>query len=149
MLRYLTLTAGTLLFILSCAPSRPSVHYTTPIDNGYQTINARNSTGGVAQIDHPAATVTLADQLQAVAGVNVTGQGPNARVRIHGGASFTHSEPLFIIDGQPFNSFAQVYAAVNVVDIRSISVLRDNAQAAIYGGRAANGVIVIRTKNGS
>lgn len=104
-----------------------------------------------------------------VAGVNVSSGGgdPTARptVRIRGISSFNDAEPLYVIDGiplteggagatvDPVNSPTlrgpvNIYTIINPNDIESISVLKDASAAAIYGVRAANGVILITTKKG-
>lgn len=150
MFRYSLLIVGLLLFGLSCTSSRATAYQGRTIDNGYTQVSARNSTGSVNQIDNPNLTRTLADHLRSVAGVNVSGEGQNARVRIRGGVNSFNSntEPLFVVDGMSFQGFAQVYSAVNVADIKSITVLKDDSQTAIYGTRGMNGVIIIKTKVG-
>ena len=83
------------------------------------------------------------------AGVNVTsssGQpGASPRVRIRGTGTITNSDPLYIVDGMPI---AGGIDFVNPTDIESIEVLKDAASGAIYGARAANGVILVTTKKG-
>ena len=142
--------AGMLFFGLACTSSRSTDYQGATIDNGYQQVKARNTTGAVSQINDPMITRTLADHLRSVAGVTVSGEGAQARVRIRGGMNSFSSdtEPLFIVDGQSFNGFSQVYSAVNVPDIKTITVLKDESQTAIYGTRGMNGVIVIRTRVG-
>ncbi len=83
------------------------------------------------------------------AGVNVTsssGQpGEAARVRVRGTGTINNSDPLYIVDGMPIGGGLDF---VNPNDIESIEVLKDAASGAIYGARAANGVILITTKKG-
>ena len=83
------------------------------------------------------------------AGVNVTtssGQpGASARIRIRGNGSVTNSDPLYIVDGMPIEGGIDY---INPSDIESIEVLKDAASGAIYGARAANGVVLITTKKG-
>lgn len=83
------------------------------------------------------------------AGVTVTsssGQpGSASRVRIRGIGSINDSEPLYIVDGMPIGGGLDF---VNPNDIESIEVLKDAASGAIYGARAANGVILVTTKKG-
>jgi TonB-dependent SusC/RagA subfamily outer membrane receptor len=150
MFRYSLLIAGLLLLGLSCTSSRTTAYQGRTVDNGYTQISARNSTGSVNQIENPNLTRTLADHLRSVAGVTVSGDDQNARVRIRGGVnSFNaNTEPLFVVDGMSFQGFSQVYSAVNVADIKSITVLKDDSQTAIYGTRGMNGVIIIKTKVG-
>ena len=84
------------------------------------------------------------------AGVNVTsasGQpGAKSMIRIRGIGTINNSEPLYIIDGMPTDQNGM--ESVNPGDIESIEVLKDAASGAIYGARAANGVILVTTKKG-
>lgn len=84
------------------------------------------------------------------AGVNVTsasGQpGSKSMIRIRGIGTINDSNPLYIIDGMPTNQDGM--ESVNPNDIESIEVLKDAASGAIYGARAANGVILVTTKRG-
>ena len=83
------------------------------------------------------------------AGVNVTtssGQpGAGARIRVRGTGSVNNSDPLYIVDGMPLEGGIDY---INPSDIESIEVLKDAASGAIYGARAANGVVLITTKKG-
>jgi len=79
--------------------------------------------------------------------VNTTGQpGSSPNITLRGGATITgdNSAALIIVDGIVRNNMADI----NSSDIESIQVLKDAASAAIYGARAANGVILITTKQG-
>ena len=80
-------------------------------------------------------------------GVKITSSGQagsSASMVIRGLGSLTNNNPLFIIDG----AYAGNELGVNVEDIESIQVLKDASSAAIYGSRAANGVVIIKTKSG-
>ncbi len=83
------------------------------------------------------------------AGVDVTsasGQpGETPRVRVRGIGTINNSDPLYIVDGMPIGGGLDF---VNPNDIESIEVLKDAASGAIYGARAANGVILVTTKKG-
>jgi TonB-dependent starch-binding outer membrane protein SusC len=83
------------------------------------------------------------------AGVNVTsssGQpGASPKVRIRGTGTINNSDPLYIVDGMPIEGGLDY---LNPSDIESIEVLKDAASGAIYGARAANGVILVTTKKG-
>lgn len=101
-----------------------------------------------------------------IAGVNVsppaTGAGGSTRVVIRGGSSLTgNDQPLYVVNGMPIetgnlgsagmwggNDAGDGLASINPDDIESISVLKGNAAAALYGARAANGVVLITTKSG-
>lgn len=83
-------------------------------------------------------------------GVTVTsssGQpGAAPQVRIRGIGTINNSEPLYIVDGMPIDGGIEY---LNPTDIASIEVLKDAASGAVYGARAANGVILVTTKSGS
>jgi len=71
--------------------------------------------------------------------------GDDIAVRIRGAGTLGNNNPLFIIDGVPTTGNINMFSTA---DIESIEILKDGAAAAIYGARAANGVIVITTKKG-
>ncbi|UJP63252.1 SusC/RagA family TonB-linked outer membrane protein [Mongoliitalea daihaiensis] len=101
-----------------------------------------------------------------IAGVNVSppasGAAGSTRVVIRGGSSLTgNDQPLYVVNGMPIetgnlgsagmwggNDGGDGLASINPDDIESISVLKGNAAAALYGARAANGVVLITTKSG-
>lgn len=82
-------------------------------------------------------------------GVTVTsssGQpGAAAQIRIRGIGTINNSDPLYIVDGMPIEGGLDY---LNPNDIASIEVLKDAASGAVYGARAANGVILVTTKTG-
>lgn len=84
-----------------------------------------------------------------VSGVQITqssGQpGSDSKVRIRGIGTVNNSEPLYIVDGMEVGGGISY---LNPVDIESVEILKDAASAAIYGARAANGVVLITTKKG-
>lgn len=84
------------------------------------------------------------------AGVQVTtlnGQpGSSSKVRVRGIGTINNSDPLYIIDGMPVDGGID---NINPADIASIEVLKDAASGAVYGARAANGVVLVTTKKGS
>ena len=120
---------------------------------GYGTAKKVNLTGAVASVDlrkQENAPVTNASQLlQGVEGVYVNQPGGQpgrdvATVRVRGQGTLNNNNPLVLVNGVEFPM-----DNVNPADIASITVLKDAASAAIYGSRAANGVILITTKSGS
>ena len=123
---------------------------------GYGTQAKSHLTGSVAKIggesliDLPVSDVTTALQGQ-IAGLSINnitsevGVSPTIRVRGTGSIS-ADSAPLVIVDGFPE---PEGLSNVNANDIKSIEILKDAASAAIYGSRAANGVIMITTKSGN
>jgi TonB-dependent starch-binding outer membrane protein SusC len=142
---------------------------------GYGQRKLKDVTGSVASIGAKdiSKTITLSPELTMqgrIAGVFVStpGGSPTARpqVRIRGVSTFGDANPLYVVDGVPLyeqysgldgvagNRQADIRGTVNILslinpnDIESISVLKDASAAAVYGVRAANGVILITTKKG-
>ncbi|SMC69532.1 TonB-dependent receptor [Pedobacter nyackensis] len=74
------------------------------------------------------------------------GEAPTIRIRGIGSLG-TDSDPLFVVDGYPLQESTQ-FNLINPADIESIDLLKDAASAAIYGSRAANGVVIVTTKRG-
>lgn len=119
---------------------------------GYGTMKKSDMTGSISSVDveelSKRTTTNAAEALQGkVAGVNIQRAGGNAgapiQVKIRGVNTFKNNQPLYVIDGFPGD-----IENVNPQDIASMEVLKDGAAAAIYGSIAANGVIIITTKNG-
>jgi len=95
--------------------------------------------------------VRVDDALKGLAaGINVTsnnGQpGAGSTIRIRGTGTINDSNPLYIVDGMPIEGGI---AFLDPNDIASIEVLKDAASGAVYGARAANGVILVTTKTGT
>jgi len=119
---------------------------------GYGTQTRATLTNSVSKIETKAVEVSTksnaAQLLQGTPGIrviNTTGQpGATPSIVIRGGTAFNGSgSPLILIDGIPGNFYA-----LNADDIESIDVLKDANAAAIYGARAANGVVIVTTKTG-
>ncbi|MBC7884505.1 MAG: SusC/RagA family TonB-linked outer membrane protein, partial [Saprospiraceae bacterium] len=88
----------------------------------------------------------LQGQAPGISVTQVTGSpGDDMAVRIRGAGTLGNNNPLFIIDGIPTSGNINMFS---VNDIQSIEVLKDGASAAIYGSRAANGVVLVTTKRG-
>lgn len=112
--------------------------------------------GSVASVDKkklesivtPNFTDALAGQVSGLSVLSSAGDPSSAAtIRLRGVNSIqSSSQPLFILDGAPIS--ASFYATLNPADIESITVLKDAASTAIYGARAANGVIVLTSKQG-
>ena len=122
---------------------------------GYGTQKKVNMTGAVSSVkvgaleDRPVtnATNALAGLSAGLSIVNSGGNTPGYEqqtIRVRGVGTFNNADPLVVIDGLPNASISDI----NPLDIESISVLKDAASSAIYGSRAANGVILITTKKG-
>jgi TonB-dependent starch-binding outer membrane protein SusC len=89
----------------------------------------------------------LQGQAPGVMVTQVTGSpGDDIAVRIRGVGTLGNNNPLYVIDGVPTTEGLNMFS---LTDIESIEVLKDAAAAAIYGARAANGVVLITTKQGS
>ena len=146
------------------------------VSTGYTQTTQKRTTGSVAVVGREVfenKVPTSIDQLLQgqVAGVSIVAKsgrpGESAKIRIRGTNTLTgDAEPLWVIDGVPlqrnipsiekgrikagdFNDiFANGIAGINPNDIENITILKDASAAAIYGSRAAGGVIVITTKRG-
>ena len=96
----------------------------------------------------PNFTDALAGQVSGLSVLTSAGDpSASASIRLRGVNSMSSSnEPLFILDGAPISS--SFFQTLNPSDIANITVLKDAASTAIYGSRAANGVIVITSRNG-
>lgn len=131
---------------------------------GYGTVKKKDATGSVTTLTtkefNKGANVTADNLLNGrIAGVTVNAgggaPGSGAQIRIRGGSSLSASnDPLIVIDGLPISNSnttgsTSILAALNPNDIESFNVLKDASATAIYGSRAANGVIIINTKRGS
>lgn len=155
----------------------PSAHALADVVvTGYQTLERRKLTAAIAKVDISDAMVgsaksidqALAGQIAGVAVTNTSGApGAPARIRIRGTASLQGTQdPLWVLDGIPLegtdipkmnenssdNDIVNIgqssIAGISPNDIESITILKDAAATAIYGARAANGVIVVTTKKG-
>lgn len=122
---------------------------------GYGTQNRSKMSSSIASISAKdvakQTTTNVASALQGrAAGVDVLQQGgiagADVNIVVRGAASLTATEPLYVIDGVFSNNGL---TTLNPADIESIQVLKDGAAAAIYGSRAANGVVLITTKSGA
>ena len=140
---------------------------------GYQTVERRKLTAAVGKLnisDETIGAVKSIDQALAgqIAGLSVTSTsgapGAPAKIRIRGTSSLNGTQdPLWVLDGIPLegtdvpqsnvlNDVSNIQqssiAGLNPADIENITVLKDAAATAIYGARAANGVILVTTKKG-
>jgi TonB-linked SusC/RagA family outer membrane protein len=121
---------------------------------GYGSQSRKDVTGAVASVkgeqiqNLPVSSATQALQGRA-AGVNVVRNGGSpgntGSIRIRGTGTINNAEPLVVIDGIPAGDLN----SVNPNDIASIEILKDASASAIYGTRAANGVVIVTTKRGN
>lgn len=156
---------------------QPSAHALADVVvTGYQTLERRKLTAAIAKVELSDAMVgaaksidqALTGQIAGVAVTNTSGApGAPAKIRIRGTASMRGTQdPLWVLDGIPLegtdiqklkegapdNDIVNIgqssIAGLSPNDIESITILKDAAATAIYGARAANGVIVITSKRG-
>lgn len=137
---------------------------------GYTTVKRQNLTGAIASVKGSDVTSTAAtgfnEQIQGQApGLIISGTsgtpGSNVFIRLRGTTSVNAgNDPLYVIDGVPFNSqplqtisnggqTINPLSDLNPNDIEKIEVLKDASATAIYGARGANGVILVTTKRGA
>lgn len=121
---------------------------------GYGVQKKAYLTGSVANINteklNTQSNANIGQALQGkIAGVDIVSQGgapgSGTRIMVRGIGTLNNASPLYIVDGMYMNSIDHI----NPNDIASIDVLKDASSAAIYGSRAANGVIIVTTKEGS
>ncbi|MEX8547138.1 MAG: SusC/RagA family TonB-linked outer membrane protein [Mucilaginibacter sp.] len=145
--------------------NRSVINIRLPLDNttlkevnvvsvGYGTQRRKDLTGSVSSVTAeqiaktPVTTLDQAIQGRS-AGVQVTNNdgapGGGVQIQIRGIGSFGTNEPLYVIDGYPVTTGL---GSINQNDIASIDILKDASATAIYGNRAANGVVIITTKRG-
>lgn len=130
---------------------------------GYGTAEKKDVTGvvtAVNEVNFNRGAIVSPDQLISgkIAGVQITQNsgepGGGSTIRIRGGTSISAgNEPLYVIDGVPIDGVGYPGGRnplnfLNPSDIETFTVLKDASAAAIYGSRAANGVIIITTKRG-
>lgn len=155
---------------------QPSAHALADVVvTGYQTLERRKLTAAISKVELSDAMVgatksidqALTGQIAGVAVTNTSGApGAPAKIRIRGTASLNGTQdPLWVLDGMPLegtdipklddatdnditNMQQSSIAGLSPNDIESITILKDAAATAIYGARAANGVIVVTTKRG-
>ena len=162
-------TAVNELFIyISLSPINTNLNDIVVI--GYGTAKKKDLTGSISTVnekDFQKGVIISPDQLIVgkVAGVSVVSNGgqPGAgsTIRIRGGSSLNASnDPLFVIDGIPIDNelipgqtsaipgAGSPLSFINPNDIESFTILKDASASAIYGTRAANGVVIITTKRG-
>ena len=120
---------------------------------GYSVKEKKNLTGAVVSVEQSefraSPDANVASRLQGrVAGVTIINDnspGGDVSVRVRGFGSINNNNPLYIIDGVPTTGGL---SKINPNSIESITVLKDASSSAIYGSRAANGVIIVTTKRG-
>lgn len=122
---------------------------------GYGTQKKENLTGSVATLDTKAIENIPASNMTSVLsgrlpGVNITQSagkpGGSSSLSIRADGTWNNTSPLYVIDGVIRDKFA--FDGLDPSEVENLSVLKDGASAAIYGSRAANGVVLVTTKKG-
>ncbi|MGN6492378.1 MAG: TonB-dependent receptor plug domain-containing protein [Agriterribacter sp.] len=120
---------------------------------GYTTQKKKDLTGAVSVVNvNQMKAQPVASPVEALQGkatgvhiINDGAPGSTPQIRIRGFSTINNNDPLFIIDGVPFEG---KLSWLNQNDIESLQVLKDASAASIYGARANNGVVIITTKKG-
>ncbi|MCY4780010.1 TonB-dependent receptor [Sphingobacterium sp. UT-1RO-CII-1] len=122
---------------------------------GYGTQKKGSLTGAIAAVDAKTIEDVPASNLTAVlagrlSGVNISQNsgkpGGSSSLSIRAEGTWNNTEPLYVIDGVIRDKFA--FDALDPTEVENLSVLKDGASSAIYGSRAANGVVLVSTKKG-
>jgi TonB-dependent starch-binding outer membrane protein SusC len=131
---------------------------------GYGEVKKSDATGSVTAIsvkDFSNATITSPQEFLigkaagVIANTSSGAAGAGTQIRIRGGSSLTaNNDPLVVIDNIPLESagisgMTNPLSTINPNDIESFTILKDASATAIYGSRASNGVIIIKTKRGA
>ena len=142
---------GSVILNTSMKPSSSDLNEVIVV--GYTSQKKASISGAVATVDmNDLSKTRIADVAQAlqgqVAGVfvaaNTGAPGDGIKVRIRGEGTLGNNEVLYIVDGAPTRDIS----FLNQSDVKSMTVLKDAAASAIYGSRAAGGVVIITTNNG-
>jgi iron complex outermembrane receptor protein len=146
---------------ISLKPSAVQVGEVEVVGIGYGEVRKADATGSVTAVsakDFNRGAITSPQELLVgkAAGVITStlggAAGAGTQIRIRGGSSVTaNNDPLIVIDNIPLESagisgMANPLSTINPNDIESITVLKDASATAIYGSRASNGVIIVKTK---
>lgn len=136
-------TAAATRALANAAP--PSVNQLNEVVvAGYGTQRKTSMTGSVTTVSDQQLNMQLAGKVSGVQATSSGSPGSNAEVRIRGNASTGGSQPLYVVDGVAMANNPNI----NTNDIASVNVFKSDNATAIYGARAAGGVVVINTRNG-
>ena len=111
-------------------------------------INTSNNIDGEKNKGYRSESISLTNQLRRFPGIQITGNGSNAKISIRGINSILNQQgPLFYINNSPVgNDYSLVYNMVDPNDIKTISVLKEPTELQRYGFRGSSGVIIIKLK---
>lgn len=125
------------------------------IVTGYRSQTRGSITGSVSTVSSSEFANTPVDNLSNALGGRLAGAtisqaagtpGMESAIRIRSQGTFNNASPLFVIDGVVSDKFA--FDGLSPNEVENVTILKDAASAAIYGSRAANGVILVTTKRG-
>lgn len=125
------------------------------IVTGYRTQTRGSITGSISTVNSSEFANVPVDNLSNALGGRLAGAtisqaagtpGMESSIRIRTQGTFNNASPLFVIDGVVSDKFA--FDGLNPNEVENVTILKDAASAAIYGSRAANGVILVTTKRG-
>jgi len=146
--------AGTLNAEINVVMARSSINLQEVVVVGYGAVKKEDLTGSVStihtdEINENHASTAVSDMLAGrLPGLYVQKDdgtvGTGSDLKIRGLSTFNNSNPLIVVDGIPDRTLDDL----NPVDIEAISILKDAAAIAVYGARAANGVILVTTRKG-
>lgn len=155
------LLAGTILLEAQQKDSIKQKEIEQVVLIGYGKQKKSDLTGSVVSVtskDFNAGSTSPEQLIQGkTPGVQITtnggSPGAGSTIRLRGGSSFINNDPLIVIDGVPIEvtgvgGASNLLASINPNDIESFDILKDASSSAIYGNRAANGVLLITTKKG-
>jgi TonB-linked SusC/RagA family outer membrane protein len=146
---------------IALKPSITQLGEVVVVGIGYGEVKKADATGSVTAVsakDFNKGVITSPQELLigkapgVIANTLGGGAGSGTKIRIRGGSSITaNNDPLIVIDNIPLESagisgMANPLSTINPNDIESITILKDASATAIYGSRASNGVIIIKTK---
>ena len=111
-------------------------------------INTSNNIDDEKNKGYRSESISLTNQLRRFPGIQITGNGSNAKISIRGINSILNQQgPLFYINNSPVgNDYSLVYNMVDPNDIKTISVLKEPTELQRYGFRGSSGVIIIKLK---
>lgn len=126
------------------------------VSTGFQELSSERSAGSFVQVDNELinrrVSTTILDRLEDVApgvlfGRDATNRSPSENISIRGRSTLLYdNQPLIVVDNLAYDGPIE---NINPNDVESITILRDATAASIWGARAGNGVIVIKTKQGN
>lgn len=137
--------------LLSCSSSKSIVSSNNDeqINQGYGTIDSKNSTTAISEIDmdNEEDNVSWMNLFQRTSGVTVKGDGNDISLQIRAKKTMNSGDqPLFVVDDRIMGNGFHNISFIDPMMVDRISILKDGASTSIYGSRGADGVILITLK---